>query len=169
MSATRAHTVGNGEARVAGRRPLPTAIKKLKGTAQKCRTNQSEPKIVASCPEPPAFLGEIARAEWQHKAPLLAKMGVLTEADNTALAAYCVQFERFVRAEERLSNGEYTEFTTNGNEIARALVGVSNRAAELMKKFLVVFGLTPSSRTRIAANPEGSKSSEWEDFGGKRG
>lgn len=154
---------------MAGRKPLPTAIKELKGTAQKCRTNINEPKASVMCPDPPSFLGEIALKEWGHKAPLLVKMGVLTEADNTALAAYCVQYERFVRAEQKLADGEYTEVTTNGNEIAKALVGVSNRAADLMKKFLVEFGLTPSSRTRISANPSSEQDNEWNDFGGRRG
>lgn len=154
---------------MAGRKPLPTAIKKLKGTAQRCRTNEKEPRPAVACPEAPSFLGEIALQEWQHKSLLLAKMGVLTEADDTALAAYCVQYERFVRAEQALADGVYTEVTTNGNEIAKALVGVSNRAAELMKKFLVEFGLTPSSRTRISANPVGDQKSEWEDFGERHG
>lgn len=154
---------------MAGRRPLPTQIKKLKGTAQKCRTNPHEPKLAVSCPEPPEFLGEIGRTEWAHKAPLLAKMGVLTEADNTALAAYCVQYERFVRAEKDLSNGIYVDVTTNGNVVQRALVGVSNRAAELMHKFLVEFGMTPSSRTRVSAFLPDKGSNEWEGFGGKNG
>ena len=87
---------------MAGRKPLPTKLKMLKGTAQKCRVNPNEPELAPALPEPPDFLGETAREEWLRKAPVLVRMGVLTEGDDAALAAYCQAFERFVEAERKI-------------------------------------------------------------------
>lgn len=151
---------------MAGRKPVPTEVKKLKGTLQPCRTNKREPKLEVSSIPPPSFLGEIAKQEWLRMVPLLTTMGVLTEADGSALAVYCVQYERFVTAENYLKNSELIITTTNGNEIQNTMLGISNRAAELMRKFLTEFGLTPSSRTKVSAMPEKDGASEWDELDG---
>ena len=49
--------------------------------------------------------------------------------------------------------------------IQNPLVGIANRAMELMHKFLGEFGLTPSSRTRLQAPPAHTDPSEWVGFG----
>ena len=134
---------------MAGRKPLPTKLKMLKGTAQKCRVNPNEPELAPALPEPPAFLGETAREEWLRKAPVLARMGVLTEGDDAALAAYCQAFERFVEAERKIRQSGLLIKTTGGNVIQNPLVGVANRAIEIMHKFLTEFGLTPASRAKV--------------------
>ena len=43
--------------------------------------------------------------------------------------------------------------TSKGNFIQNPLIGIANRALDLMHKYLTEFGLTPSSRTRIVAEP----------------
>ena len=85
--------------------------------------------------------------------------------DDAALAAYCQAFERFVEAERKIRQSGLLIKTTGGNVIQNPLVGVANRAMEIMHKFLTEFGLTPSSRTRVAANPAGKENAEWAGFG----
>lgn len=148
-----------------GRRPLPTRLKVLKGTAQPCRTNPREPRPEVVALDPPEYLGTTARAEWRRKAEVLARMGVLTEGDDAALAAYCQAFERFVEAEGKLRQSGLLIKTTGGNVIQNPLVGIANRAMELMHKFLGEFGLTPSSRTRLQAPPASQAPAEWAGFG----
>ena len=148
-----------------GRKPLPTSLKVFRGTAQKCRINPHEPKPPVAAPEPPDFLGPIARREWERKVPLLVRLGVMSEVDDTALAAYCQAFERFVEAERKIRNSGLLIKTTGGNVIQNPLVGVANRAMEIMHKFLTEFGLTPASRTRITAVPHHQQHHVWEEFG----
>ena len=87
---------------MAGRKPLPTRLKVLKGTARPCRTNPREPHPEVVALDPPEYLGTTPRAEWQRKTEVLARMGVLTQGDDAALAVYCQAFERFVEAEGKL-------------------------------------------------------------------
>jgi len=41
--------------------------------------------------------------------------------------------------------------TSNGNAIQNPLVGTANKAAADMMRYAAEFGMTPSARTRIAA------------------
>ena len=65
---------------------------------------------------PPEYLGTTARAEWRRKAEVLARMGVLTQGDDAALAAYCQAFARFVEAEGKLRQSGLLIKTTGGND-----------------------------------------------------
>jgi hypothetical protein len=46
---------------MAGSKPLPTAVKKLKGTLQKCRTNPREPQPQGDLVEPPEYMADGAK------------------------------------------------------------------------------------------------------------
>jgi len=151
---------------VRGRKKIPTALKLIKGTARKHRTNFKEPKISVEAPKPPSHLGKIAKEEWKRKIPVLLQMGIISLGDDAALAAYCMAYERWVTAEKALQKKKetLTLSTLTGNIIQNPLVGVANRAMELMHKFLIEFGLTPVSRTRIKVDniPPNKKESRWQ-------
>ena len=121
---------------MAGRKPLPTHLKMVRGTLQKCRMNPDEPT-----PDPLALE--------------LYELGILSTIDRAALAAYCQAYGRWVEAEEQLRNIDgtmkLTETTSNGNIIQNPLVGIANKSLELMHKYLTEFGMSPSSRTRVSA------------------
>ena len=51
---------------MAGRKPLPTAIKKLKGTLQKCRINPHEPQPAGDLVDPPEYMAEGAQQAWRY-------------------------------------------------------------------------------------------------------
>lgn len=51
---------------MAGRKLLPVAIKKIKGTLQKCRINPSEPKPVGKLCMPPEYMSETAKEAWDY-------------------------------------------------------------------------------------------------------
>ena len=50
----------------AGRKPLPTKVKQIKGTLQKCRTNLREPKPQGDLVDPPDYMPEGAKAAWRY-------------------------------------------------------------------------------------------------------
>jgi hypothetical protein len=66
---------------MAGRKPLPTHLKLVKGTARPHRLNKAEPKPTVAVPEPPGHLDERARAKFATMAAMLARHGVMTELD----------------------------------------------------------------------------------------
>jgi phage terminase small subunit len=72
-----------------GRKPTPTMLKVLSGNPGKRPLNEREPAAPQGVPEPPEWLDDEAKAEWARVTVDLAAMGLLSQADRPALAAYC--------------------------------------------------------------------------------
>ena len=70
---------------MAGRKPKPTAIKKLEGNSGKRKLNTKEPIPAKGMPNCPEWLLAEAKKEWERLADLMNQMGVLTEVDMVAL------------------------------------------------------------------------------------
>ena len=101
-------------------------------------------------PECPGHLSVLAREEWARITVELAAIGLLSRLDRAALAAYCQAWGRWVGAEKRIAKRGLTHTTPKGVLMPSPYLGIANRAMKQMKEFLTEFGLTPSSRTRIA-------------------
>jgi P27 family predicted phage terminase small subunit len=134
-----------------GRPKKPTTLKLVTGTAQPCRMIKNEPEPEIRIPEAPHYLSKYAREEWARMAPLLFEMGLITEHDRSAFAMYCQAWGDHVKAEYMIRKGGHVITTTNGNFIQSPWVGISNKAKLTAHKFLVEFGLTPASRTKVSA------------------
>lgn len=138
---------------MAGRRPLPTAIKQLRGNPGKRAINKREPKPTG-IPTCPSHLNRDARAEWRRISAELVMLGLLTCVDRAALAAYCSAYARWAAAEKAVAKfGLVIKSPKSGFPIANPYVGIANTALDLMRKFAVEFGLTPASRTRLQVEP----------------
>ena len=88
---------------IRGRRPKPTAIRRLEGNRGKRAWNHDEPKPPdAHAALPRASRAGRAQTEWRRVARTLHAMGVLTTIDRAALAAYCQSLRRWVEAEQKL-------------------------------------------------------------------
>ena len=84
-----------------GRKPIPTALKMALGNPGKRPLNMHEPKPVTAIPTCPAHLMPAAKTEWK-LARYLHDLGVISELDRAALAAYCQAYGRWVEAEKKL-------------------------------------------------------------------
>ena len=137
-----------------GRKAKPTKVLQLHGTFRSDRRNRDEPQPEIAIPDRPEFLkGEAAR-EWQRLVPLLVKEKCLTEWDRAALAAYCQTWKEYRALCVRVHRvSQYTTLTSQGTEIQHPLVGAKNTAFNNLLRICGEFGLTPSSRTRLAVGP----------------
>lgn len=135
-----------------GAKPKPTKIKVLEGNRGRRKLGDGEPEPQPGRPTCPPHLSKSAKAEWKRIVPELESMGLLSKVDRSALAAYCQAYGEWQDTCELLKNKSPLIQTTGGNIIQNPLVGVAHKASELMYKFLVEFGMTPSSRTRINVN-----------------
>ena len=142
----------------------PTALKILKGTAQNCRLNKNEPQPELKIPDCPEHLEGEALKEWNRITVILDNLGLLSEMDRTALAAYCQVYGRWVRAEKAVAANGLTVETTHGNIVQNPEVGIANKALELMRKYLVEFGMSPASRPKVSSRKKNKKESMWGEF-----
>ena len=145
-----------------GRRPKPTRLKVLAGNpgGRKLNQNEPEPTSFATCPD---WLTGEAREEWARIAGELEQLGLLTAIDQTALAAYCSSFKRWRHAERQIEAGGLVVSAPSGYPVQSPWVSISNTALDQMRKFLIEFGMTPSSRSKVNAAPK-DKNDPLEDF-----
>jgi P27 family predicted phage terminase small subunit len=138
---------------MAGRRPKPTALRELEGNRGHRPLNRSEPKP-SGVPKCPPHLDKAAKREWKRISAELVTLGLLTELDRAALAGYCASWSRWVDAEENVQKfGTVIKSPKSGFPIQNPYVGVANTALDQMRRFMVEFGMTPSSRSRIQVAP----------------
>ena len=70
-----------------GRKPIPTAVLKFRGSPRANRPDEPQPP--GGPIEPPGFLSEAGRKVWDIMAPMCILMGTLTAVDAKRFAAYC--------------------------------------------------------------------------------
>ena len=149
---------------MAGRKPLPTHLKLVKGTARPHRLNKKEPKLPLVAPEPPDHLDERAKAKFTELAKMLARHGVMTELDAGAIARYAVVWCRWVDAEAEIKKRGPVVKTTGDNIIQNPFLTVANKCLLQMAQIESEFGLTPSSRSRIRMEMPSDTIDPFEEF-----
>ena len=149
----------------------PTFLKVVTGNPGRRPLNPHEPQPERGIPPVPEHLSNEAKAEWNRVATALDGMGLLTQMDRAALAAYCQAYGDWVEAEGQLrkygkvvkspvrrtvrrSKGEEIAETTGGYPMQSPFLAIRNRALETMHRFLTEFGMTPASRSRVSVVPE---------------
>jgi P27 family predicted phage terminase small subunit len=148
-----------------GRKKKPINLVVLEGNPGK-RKIPATPQPPSDMPDPPKHLDAYGLEEWDRIAHGLNVMGVLSQVDQSALAAYCMAYSRWRTAEEemqkRVAKGGalagLVDKTAAGNIIQNCLVGIANKAAADMVRYAAEFGMTPSARARLGVGSEKPKS-----------
>lgn len=135
-----------------GRKPKPTAIKKLEGNLGKRPINDQEPAPNPTMPDPPSEMPAEARRCWKLLAPELHKIGILTKIDGQALESYCRLYaharECWKQAE---ADGPIVEIA--GKLERNPFIAEAHRAEQLLHRLRSELGLNATSRSRIAVKP----------------
>ena len=159
------------EKRITMRPAKPTALKMIQGTYRKDRA-KNEPQFSAVRKSVPATISTGAKLYWKELAGLLESARVLTDGDRRVLELACEALAQHHAATVALTayGLTYTTEGDNGPMIkARPEVGIADAAARRAFRILADFGLTPSSRTRVAVPPstEPNPFDEFDDPGAK--
>jgi P27 family predicted phage terminase small subunit len=163
---------------MAGRRPKPTALKKLQGNPGHRPLNDAEPEPLIGIPEMPKGMWPAARREWHRIAPVLLEIGVLTIADGKALAAYCEAYALWEKARQSIDEyglvvvDKYKDKDGTEHESLKANPAIAIRAsaAKEMKSFLIEFGLTPASRAKLKISTKPKEKDPMDEYmKGKQG
>jgi P27 family predicted phage terminase small subunit len=148
----------------AGRPPKPTAVKRLQGNPGKRPLPKAEPTPAAGAPSCPRWLSAAARAEWARVVKVLLPLGLVTQADLATLAAYCEAFSEFRAATIMLAaegpmirtGGELVQLKpgklkewVGGQVQPHPAIARQRTAWTALKAFASLFGLDPSSRTKV--------------------
>ena len=154
---------------MAGRKPLPLAIKKIKGTVQKCRINPNEPKPVGVLCTPPDYMSESAKEAWNY-AVANSPTGLLSALDGALLErwANCSGMYREALAKINRAGVSAMLIKTPSGILRRSpLMDVIRDLAQEMKGYESEMGFSPASRSRISMPAETPNSHDpWADIAG---
>jgi len=149
--------------------PKPTALKVVQGTFRKDRSEANEPLLPVCRPDPADYLDDEARDFHAELVDVLELMQVVTLADRAALSAIADVWSELsaYRSEIELHGLTIEGVDNQGNKKLKANPAVAMRADAWRRLMsgLQQFGLTPSSRTKVAAIKKMEKKSDpWSDL-----
>ena len=159
-----------GGARVgAGRKPVPTEIKKIKGTLQKCRNRRPQPQPGGFLGDPPDYMSDSAKEAWRY-AIANAPPGLLTALDAAVLERWANCASLYREALGKINRAGVSGMlikAPNGTLRRSPLMDVIRDLATEMKGYETEMGFTPASRSRVTM-PEtaGHDHDPWDDIAG---
>jgi P27 family predicted phage terminase small subunit len=148
-----------------GRKPTPTTLRVLRGNPGRRPLNAHEAKPAAAGVHPPAWLtNDVAALEWGRIAPILNRLGLLTEIDEQALAAYCQAFARWRDAEAQIDKFGTVVKGKGGFPMISPFFSIADRTARQMRAYLIEFGMTPSARSRVHTHGDEGPADPFSEF-----
>lgn len=142
-----------GARTVKGRKPTPTALKLVRGNpGRRPLRLESEARTKPAGVKPDWLTGDAAD-QWDKVSAQLSDAGILTNVDEAALALYCETFVRWRHAIDQVTKYGPVVKAPSGFPVQSPYLAIANRCHDQMLKLLVEFGMTPSSRSRVHAEP----------------
>jgi P27 family predicted phage terminase small subunit len=133
-----------------GRKPKSPTVRLYEGNAGKRSLHaDTEPQPEIKEPPCPDWLSADAKAKWVELAPELLRMGLLTVLDGAAFACYCQSWAEYHLATRALAKEGRTYKLKNGCRATHPMVNQQKSALKSLRDFAALFGLEPSSRTRL--------------------
>jgi P27 family predicted phage terminase small subunit len=137
---------------MSGPRPTPTRILKLRGSWRAKKRGQ-EPQPEIAVPVCPAWLCDVAKAEWVSVTDELLELGISATIDHAQVEGYCVAYARWVDAEHNLKEQGAVVRSPSGYPIQNPYLSIANEALRQLRLFAAELGLSPSARTKIHVQP----------------
>ena len=153
-----------GTATVAGRgrKPKPTAQKKLAGNPGKRALNNDEPQFTTVRNiDPPEWLSERAATMWKMLIPELLREKVVALTDLHNVEAFCTAYDKWRMSEEAVQKFGIVVESSQGSPMKNPALTAANESMRQMVTFGSMLGLDPASRTRLIG---GNKEKETNEF-----
>lgn len=146
-----------------GHNAKPSAIKALTGNPGRRPLNPNEPKPTPGEPAMPTDLDRTGRAVWKRTAPILAGMGVLTEADADLLMLSCHAYAQWRQASAALRQ------IAPADPTYRKVAFTVEKSRDQMRLLAGELGLSPTSRSRLNIAPQPHEDDPFEQWLRSRG
>lgn len=154
---------------MSGRRAKPMSVQEMEGNPGKLSKQEIEERRAAEerikpnadKVEPPDWLGDVAREEFNKLASELMQIGLITNPDVNSLAVYCDALEKYIECTRQIkADGIMMKHVNNDgheNKIPHPLLSKQRDAANTMKAIAQEFGMTPSARAKLAIPRDNKK------------
>ncbi|WP_163371065.1 phage terminase small subunit P27 family [Endozoicomonas acroporae] len=148
-----------------GRKPKPSARKKLAGNPGKRKLNDSEPAFTELTHiDPPEWLSELAVGMWETVSDELCREGVLNITDLHNLEAFCSAYGNWRTAQLEVIAEGPTLIDEGGKKYKNPAMTAANEAMKQMATFGSLLGLDPSSRQRLIGGNKEQSGNRFSEF-----
>lgn len=133
-----------------GRPRKPTALKKLQGTLQKCRTNPAEPRPAHELKNtlPPDYMTESAKQIWTFALDQ-APEGMLTTLDFAVFSRWVVLYDQFMILSSAIKREGTIQENEDGTLAVNPMLRALNQTAATLRALETELGFTPASRSKV--------------------
>ena len=137
-----------------GRKPIPTAIKEMKGTIEKSRILPNEMIVTINneIPDAPEDLNSEAQKLWNEVCHELKNNGLLANVDLGLVEAYCAELAQYKEAIRQIKRTSPLIKSPSGYAMVSPWQTIRRQSLKAAMDLGQLFGVTPSARTRIGAN-----------------
>lgn len=133
-----------------GRKPTPKTILKLRGSRVR-GPHKSGIDAPVGIPQPPEYLCDVGRAEWERIVPMLEASKVMSLRHQHTLAAYCDALADMVKANNELQQHGATFMDDKGRVMNHPAWYRKKDSRLHMLRLAEQFGLTASALARVSA------------------
>jgi len=139
-----------------GRKPKPTALKRLQGNPGRRPLPEDEPQPneLTAMPRAPDFLDKEGRKFWKQIGSELIDCGILTKLDLSMFGMLCYAYESWIETHCRLEESGLIYTTPSGIERPHPLWKIGIDEGDRFLRLAKEFGLTPSSRSGLRVVPK---------------
>lgn len=149
----------------AGRKAKPTCLKLVQGNPGNRPITKNEPKPARVYkPKAPVAFNKIEKAKWNQISKKLAACRVLTELDLDALEIYVRNWVMMHEALNDLATRGKLVQTPTGGVMWNPQWSQYKHSESVCRSLIAEFGMTPSTRTSIAAVGDPDGKNEWAEF-----
>ena len=137
---------------MAGRKPLPDNVKRLRGTDQPSRMRPDAPQAGTDALQfIPDELSDAAKKHWATIRPQLVESGIATNLDQRSLMLLCETWATFLEAIKQVRSKGILVIGRHGEPVRNPYLRIVNDASRELTRLFGEFGMTPSSRTRVVS------------------
>ena len=140
----------------------PTKLKVLEGNRGKRPLPESEPTPKPKAPKCPADLDKDAKGVWDRLAPMLERLGLLTEADGDMFAHLCQIRARLVNIHKYIKKHNSGEDVVYDTRPVSQYITLEKQYYDIFRRYAAEFGLSPRGRVGLVVGQD--KENEGEDL-----
>lgn len=136
----------------------PAPLKLLKGRGEgkdsAGRDVKLPPAFERAAPEPPEWLSEQARRQWELCAPTLERLDLVKPEDQAIFTAFCEAWALYVRLLGAVTDSPLVNVSESGVPHLNPGVKALSTAQNDLLRFAREFGLTPSAEQNLGKLPD---------------
>ncbi len=148
-----------------GRKPKPTALKKLAGNPGRRPLNEKEPNFSdLTNIDPPEWLPELATDMWQRIVPELLREKIIKQTDLHLVESFCTSYAIWRMALVEVNSFKIIMQNASGGPTKNPALTALNEANNQMMKTGAALGLSPADRVRLMGDKDPDDDNPFNEF-----